>query len=186
MTTLLAPRPAVKTITTTRRRAATGPALGRALTKALRRLESLIPGYHAKGKPRRRWLDQVWFPANVDADRAETAVLAHLDRRGVAGMVVDGRLYLDLCYFLGDLSEYRGTSVLVVDLAEVPDLGIGPDPTDARWNAEQSDDHHFDGPTPDEALGDGPAADDDDDRGWDDRAAESAARDRYERGCLLV
>jgi hypothetical protein len=29
---------------------------------------------------------------------------------------------------------------------------LGPDAADDRWNAEQSTEHHFDGPTPDEVL----------------------------------
>jgi hypothetical protein len=187
MTTLALPRPAVKPTTTTRRRPSAA-ALARALDAALRRLESLIPGYHAAGKPRRSWIERVWFPANEAADRAEKAVLAHLQRRGVGGFVAAGRLYLDLCYFLGDLSEYRGTSILVVELADVPDLATAPDPADAAWVAVHNADHHTAEPTPAEVLGDGPADDDGPapGQGWDDRAAESAALDRYERGCLLV
>lgn len=55
---------------------------------------------------------------------------------------------------------------------------LGPDPADARWNAAQNTDHHFDGPTPAEVL-DGPEPD------WDGMADESAAIDRLCAGCLL-
>ena len=55
---------------------------------------------------------------------------------------------------------------------------FGPDPADARWHAEQSTDHHFDGPTPAEVR-DGPEPD------WDGMADESAALDRLCAGCLL-
>lgn len=184
MTTLALPRPAVKPTTTTRRRP-TATALARALDAALRRLESLIPGYHGTGKPRRSWIERTWSPAQEAVDLAEDAIRSHLDRRGVAGMVAGGRLYLDLGYCMGDVADYRGVSILVVELADVPDLATAPDPADAAWVAEHNADHHFDGPTPDEALGEGPAADDGG-FGWEDRAAESAALDRYERGCLLA
>ena len=56
---------------------------------------------------------------------------------------------------------------------------LGPDPADAQHWADQNTDHHFDGPTPDEALGDGPEPD------WDGLAEESAALDRLCAGCLL-
>jgi hypothetical protein len=163
----------------------TAAALARALDAALRRLESLIPGYHAGGKPRRSWFDRVWSPAGDAVGLAEDALLAHLHRRGVAGMVAGGRLYLDLGYCMGTVADYRGVSILVVELAEVPDLVTAPDPADARWNAEQSPDHHTAEPTPAEVLGDGPAADDDG-FGWDALAEEAAALDRYERGCVLA
>jgi hypothetical protein len=55
----------------------------------------------------------------------------------------------------------------------------GPDPADAQHWAEQNPDHYFDGPTPDEALGDHSEPD------WDGLAEESAALDRLCRGCLL-
>jgi hypothetical protein len=55
---------------------------------------------------------------------------------------------------------------------------LGPDPADARWNAEQDTDYHFDGPTPAEVL-DGPEPD------WDGMADEAAALDRLCAGCLL-
>jgi len=183
MTTLIAPRPAVKTTrpAVAARCTATGPALARALFKALRRLESLIPGYHrhpAKSAARGRWLDRVWFPANEALDQSEKAVLAHLHRRGVSGLVAGGRLYLDLCYCMGDISEYRGTGVLVVELADVPDLATGPDPADAQHWAEQSPDHHTTEETPVEVLGDGPEPD------WDAMGEEALALDSYSRGFL--
>jgi hypothetical protein len=55
---------------------------------------------------------------------------------------------------------------------------LGPDAVDDRWHAEQSTDHHFDGPTPAEVL-DGPEPD------WDALAEEAAALDRLCAGCLL-
>ena len=55
---------------------------------------------------------------------------------------------------------------------------IGPDAADDRWHADQSTDHHFDGPTPAEVL-DGLEPD------WDGMADESAALDRLCAGCLL-
>jgi hypothetical protein len=55
---------------------------------------------------------------------------------------------------------------------------IGPDAANDQWHAEQSTDHHFDGPTPDEVL-DSPDPD------WDAMADESAALDRLCAGCLL-
>jgi hypothetical protein len=64
-------------------------------------------------------------------DRAEAAVLAHLRRRGVAGCVLGARLYLNLCDALGDLSDYRGTGVLAVDLAGLPD--VAPRPAAMDW-----------------------------------------------------
>jgi hypothetical protein len=152
MSTLLAVRPAVKTT----RRTPTGPALARALDAAYRRLEGLIPAYHlhpAKSDARGRWLDRTWWPATRAVDRAENALLAHLRRRGVLGFVADGRLHLNLSDALGDLSEYRGTGVLSVDLA---DLELGPDADDARHWAEQNPDWHTSEPTPLEVL-DAPA-----------------------------
>ena len=56
---------------------------------------------------------------------------------------------------------------------------LGPDPADAQHWAERNADHHFDGPTPDEVLGDGPEPD------WDAMAEESAALDRLCAGCVL-
>jgi hypothetical protein len=55
---------------------------------------------------------------------------------------------------------------------------LGPNAADDRWHAEQSTDHHFDGPTPAEVL-DAPEPD------WDALAEESAALDRLCAGCLL-
>jgi hypothetical protein len=124
---------------------------------------------------------------------------------------------------LDDLSEYRPSSVLVVELADVPDLAARrPDPADEQHWAEQNTDWHTTEPTPDDVLSP-PAPFDADElaeagrrsdelplldpsegwpasevlaarqgsghgfgMGWDDRAAESAALDRYERGCLPV
>jgi hypothetical protein len=55
---------------------------------------------------------------------------------------------------------------------------LGPAAADDQWHAEQSTDHHFDGPTPAEVL-DAPEPD------WDALAEESAALDRLCAGCLL-
>ena len=57
------------------------------------------------------------------------------------------------------------------DSPEVDDFTweLGPDAADDRWHAEQSTDHHFDGPEPD----------------WDGMADESAALDRLCAGGLL-
>lgn len=57
-------------------------------------------------------------------------------------------------------------------------IELGPDPADDQWHADQSDQWHFDGPTPDEVL-DGPDPD------WDALAEESVALDRLCAGCLL-
>jgi hypothetical protein len=49
---------------------------------------------------------------------------------------------------------------------------LGPDPADSQWVAENlNEDWHDDGPVPDDF--------------YDQRAEESKARDRLERGCLL-
>jgi hypothetical protein len=156
MTTLALPRRTVKT-TRTRRPSPLG--LARALHAAYRRLEALIPDFHrhpTKSDARARWLDRTWWPAGEAASRAESALLAHLRRRGDLGMVADGKLFLNLGDALGDISEYRGVGVLVVDLADVPDLETGPGPDDARHWAEQNPDWHTSEPTPLEVL-DAPA-----------------------------
>jgi hypothetical protein len=169
MHTLTLPAVAVKP---TRTRRPSAAALALALDAALRRLESLIPGYHvhpAKSAARGRWL---------------------------------ARIYLNLTDVLGDLSEYHTTSVLVVELADVPDLATTrPDPADEQHWAGQNTDWHTTEPTPDDVLtppspfdadelaeagrrSDGiiltdPAED------WDGMADESAVLDRLCAGCLL-
>jgi hypothetical protein len=92
MHTLTAPRPAVKPTRTGRPSA---PALALALDAALRRLAALVPDYHrhpARSAARGRWLDRTWWPAAKAADRAERAVLEHIDRLGTRGFVAGGRL----------------------------------------------------------------------------------------------
>jgi hypothetical protein len=134
------------------RRPATAAALARTLDAAYRRLERLIPAFHrhpAKGDARGKWLERTWFPAGAALDRAENALLAHMNRRDVAGVVAGGRLYLDLCYLLGDVSDYRGTGLVAVDLAEVPDLAGLPTEADREWAAQQHEDRE--GLTDDEA-----------------------------------
>ena len=142
-----------------------------------------IPEHTTCGVPysedRLDFINEKWLPAGDAVQRAEhDRPGRHGRRRAPPVSSPDGRLYVNtgaLSRVRRALSEYLGTNILVVELADVPDLEIGPDPADARWNAEQTSDHHFDGPTPDEALGDGPAADADDPGiGWDERAAESA------------
>lgn len=109
--------------------------LARALDAAYRRLESLIPDYHrhpARSAGRARWFDRVWRPAGEAASQAESAILAHLRRRGVVGTVADGKLYLSFSGVLGELADYRGTGLLVVELATIE--GLAPRrPAAADW-----------------------------------------------------
>jgi hypothetical protein len=136
MSILTAPRPAVKA---TRR--PSPPALARALDAALGRLEALIPSFnlHPAGSAERgRWLDRTWWPVTKAADRAEDAVLAHLRRLDARGFVAEGKLFLNLTDLLSDLSEYRPSCILVVDLADIPDLA--PRPAALDWDAWTDED----------------------------------------------
>lgn len=176
MITLASVPGSVKTTTTTRRRP-TAAALVRAFNDAAARLTALIPGFYAReGRPSRRFIDRQWWPAHKALDRAEDAVVAHLNRRKAAGMVVDGTLYLDLGYCLGDLADHRGTSIVAVALDLIDGIPTGPDPADRdAWAAENTD-HHTDEPTPVEVLGDGPD--------WDGMGEDALAQDSYSRGFL--
>jgi hypothetical protein len=78
-------------------------------------------------------------------------------------------------------SPVHSTRPAALDWPDWTDDGrwaTGPEPADDAWHAAENADHHFDGPTPDEAL-DAPEPD------WDALAEESEALDRLCRGCLL-
>jgi hypothetical protein len=64
----------------------------RALSRATRRLVGIITDRVARG----HYLCDAWSDADDEASRAEKALLESIRGRGIAGVVVDSRLYLDL------------------------------------------------------------------------------------------
>ena len=71
-----------------------------------------------------RFVAETWQPATQAAGRAETAFVEVLRDQGVAGVVVGGRLYIDLlaCRLFNKLTDHHCANVLIVDLADIPDL----------------------------------------------------------------
>ena len=114
----------------------------------MRRFISLIPRHDAISVPypadRRDWIRGTWYPAGDAVRRAENDLLEAMDARGVAGIVADGKLYVDTgaCPETDAMLEHIGTGMVVVDLADVPDLAV-PAPDDDRtsllvWVASQA------------------------------------------------
>jgi hypothetical protein len=114
------PVQSTRTLKSSRRRVPAHVAAARALTRTARRLVTIISEQVARG----HYLCDDWTDADQEATRAENTVLRGIRARGIAGVVVDGRLYLDLsaCEDFDTLCEYRGCAVVVVDLENVPDL----------------------------------------------------------------
>lgn len=126
MTMLALPLRAVKP---SRRRTPTPVAAARNLLKAIRRFETLIPQYNdRKGQERTEareaFYDRVWFPAGKDMDRAENRLMDLMEDRGVAGIVADGRLFINLnaSRTFEAICEYHGSNVVVLPLADIPDV----------------------------------------------------------------
>ncbi len=126
MTCMLAPR---RTATTVRRRTPPHVLAARSLLASYRRLvragEVLAGLDHGServaSEATRAFIASTWLPASEAAGHAEEEFAEAMRSRGVAGVVVGGKLYVDLlaCQLFDELATHGACNVLVVSLADL-------------------------------------------------------------------